>query len=146
MEWEPETEKLFARIVEKMPEGFRPSVKPMIIKAAEKRCIERNESYVNDADVITGIFDIVNPDLMNSELQKHGCIEEKCILRFAVEANIGVVIIGEFDDRGDDLVLRLSSYGTDVPYNGKLIYRYTVKIPMYNDFTSKEYNYICEED
>jgi len=59
MEWEPETEKLFARIVEQMPEGFRPSVKPMIVEAAEKRCVERNESYVNDADVITGIFDII---------------------------------------------------------------------------------------
>ncbi|MFX1338857.1 MAG: radical SAM protein [Promethearchaeota archaeon] len=59
MEWEPETEKLFGRIVEKMPEGFRPSVKPMIIEAAEKRCLERNAAYINDADVVLGIFDII---------------------------------------------------------------------------------------
>ncbi len=59
MEWEEKTEELFRRIVEKMPEGFRPSVKPMIIEAAEKRCIERNGAYINDADVITGIFDII---------------------------------------------------------------------------------------
>ncbi len=59
MEWEKKTEELFARIVEKMPEGFRPSVKPLIIEAAEKRCVERNESYINESDVITGIFDII---------------------------------------------------------------------------------------
>lgn len=59
MEWEKETEKLFEKILEKIPEGFRPSVKPMIIQASEKRCNERNSSYINEADLITGIFDVV---------------------------------------------------------------------------------------
>ncbi len=59
MEWEKETEELFERIAEKIPEGFRPSVQPMIVEAAEKRCLDRNGSYVNEADVITGIFDII---------------------------------------------------------------------------------------
>jgi len=59
MEWEKETEELFGKIVEQMPEGFRPSVTPMIIKAAEQRCLDRNGAYINDADVITGIFDII---------------------------------------------------------------------------------------
>ncbi|MHA2391571.1 MAG: radical SAM protein [Promethearchaeota archaeon] len=59
MEWEKETELLFGRIVKQMPQGFRPSVEPMIVKAAEKRCLERNGAYINDADVIMGIFDII---------------------------------------------------------------------------------------
>lgn len=59
MEWEEETKGLFNRIVEQMPEGFRPSVEPIIVKAAEKRCLERNGAYINDADVVTGIFDII---------------------------------------------------------------------------------------
>ena len=59
MEWEKDTEELFERIIEKVPEGFRPSVKPMMLEAAEKRCIERNGSYTNEADLITGIFDII---------------------------------------------------------------------------------------
>jgi len=59
MEWEKETEELFGKIVEQMPEGFRPSVTPLIIKAAEQRCLDRNGAYINDADVITGIFDII---------------------------------------------------------------------------------------
>jgi len=33
VEWEKATEELFSRIVEQMPQGFRPSVEPMIIKA-----------------------------------------------------------------------------------------------------------------
>lgn len=59
MEWETEASELFERISNKMPEGFRPSVVPMMIEAAEKRCRDRNGSYINDADIITGIFDII---------------------------------------------------------------------------------------
>ncbi len=60
MEWEKETEELFEGIINKMPEGFRPSVKPIIIEAAKSRCIEQNGgAHINDTDVITGIFDII---------------------------------------------------------------------------------------
>ncbi|MFX1388378.1 MAG: radical SAM protein [Promethearchaeota archaeon] len=58
MNWEKKTEELFDKIVEKIPEGIRPSVKPMILKAAEKKCNERNGSYINEADLVTGIFDV----------------------------------------------------------------------------------------
>ena len=46
------------KIADKIPEGFRVSVKPMIVEAAEKRCLDRNGSYINEADLITAIFDI----------------------------------------------------------------------------------------
>ena len=59
MEWENDTQILFGRIVEQMPQGFRPSVEPLVVEAAEKRCLERNGAYINDADVIMGIFDII---------------------------------------------------------------------------------------
>lgn len=59
MEWESNTQNLFNRIAEQMPQGFRPSVEPLILEASEKRCLERNGSYVNDADVVLGIFDII---------------------------------------------------------------------------------------
>ncbi len=59
MEWENEAKELFERIKNQMPEGFRPSVVPLIIEAAEKRCTDRNGSYINDADIITSIFDII---------------------------------------------------------------------------------------
>ena len=42
-----------------MPEGIRPSVEPEMIEAAERGCLDRNGSYVNEADVITGLFDII---------------------------------------------------------------------------------------
>ncbi|TFG25657.1 MAG: radical SAM protein [Promethearchaeota archaeon] len=58
MDWEKKTEELFNKIIEKIPEGIRPSVKPMIIKAAENKCNERNGSNINEADLVTGIFDV----------------------------------------------------------------------------------------
>ena len=60
MEWEKETQILFGRIVEQMPQGFRPSVEPLIVDDDEKRCLESNGAYINDADVIMGIFYIIN--------------------------------------------------------------------------------------
>ncbi|TXT60975.1 MAG: Radical SAM domain-containing protein [Promethearchaeota archaeon] len=59
MEWNQDTEELFEKIQEKIPEGFRAYVVPEIKKAAEIRCLDRNGSYINDSDVITGIFDII---------------------------------------------------------------------------------------
>ncbi|MFX0099044.1 MAG: radical SAM protein [Candidatus Hodarchaeota archaeon] len=59
VEWKSESQNLFERIKGKVPEGFRGSVVPLIKEAAEKRCINRNGSYVNDTDIITGIFDII---------------------------------------------------------------------------------------
>jgi len=58
MDWEKKIEVLFGNIVNKIPEAIRPSVRPMLIKAAEKKCNERNGSYINKTDLITGIFDV----------------------------------------------------------------------------------------
>ncbi len=93
----------------------------------------------------SGVFDIVNSSLLKSELRKFNCIEEKCILRFAGHSRISVIINGDFRDSGDSLRLTLRSYGTDVPYEKRMISRYTVEIPMYRSISSREYSYICEE-
>ena len=52
MEWERATEQLFERIVMKMPEGFRPSVKPMIIEAAERRMNELKNKVFQQSNKI----------------------------------------------------------------------------------------------
>ncbi|UCH89648.1 MAG: radical SAM protein [Thermoplasmata archaeon] len=58
MDWEPEVKELFEKIVAKVPETFRPMVKPMLHDTAEKKCNERNAGMVNEADLITGLFEI----------------------------------------------------------------------------------------
>ncbi|MFX0032607.1 MAG: radical SAM protein [Candidatus Hodarchaeota archaeon] len=82
MEWEVETQILFNRIVEQMPQGFRPSVEPLIVEAAKKRCLERNGGYISDNDVILGIFDII-PEafkpVMVEDLTKLGIDVERYI-------------------------------------------------------------------
>ncbi|MBD3196957.1 MAG: radical SAM protein [Candidatus Lokiarchaeota archaeon] len=59
MDWEQETKELFKEVVDQIPDGFRPAVEPQIIKAAEQRCLDRNESYINTEDIVLGIFDII---------------------------------------------------------------------------------------
>ncbi len=59
MEWNKDTKELFERIVNQIPDGFRPAVQPQIVEAAKKRCLNRNGSYIEDGDLITGIFDII---------------------------------------------------------------------------------------
>ena len=67
MDWEKQTEELFGNIIEKIPEGFRPSIKPIIINAAENKCNERNGAYINEADLVTGIF-IVTPEAFKATM------------------------------------------------------------------------------
>ena len=58
MDWEPEVHELFEKLVALVPETFRAMVKPMLFETAEKKCIERNAGLVNEADLITALFDI----------------------------------------------------------------------------------------
>ncbi|MCK4816544.1 hypothetical protein KA005_12315, partial [bacterium] len=58
MEWEPEVYELFEKIVAQVPEVFRAMVRPMLHETADKKCQERNANYVNEADIITALFDI----------------------------------------------------------------------------------------
>ncbi|MFO7795583.1 MAG: radical SAM protein [Promethearchaeati archaeon] len=59
MEWDENTKKIFQQIVKQIPGGFRSAVEPQIVKAATQRCLDRNESYINESDVVLGIFDII---------------------------------------------------------------------------------------
>lgn len=59
MEWENEAQVVFDKLLNNLPANFRPIVEPQTIEAAEKRCIERQYTVVNLADLVTGIFDIV---------------------------------------------------------------------------------------
>jgi radical SAM protein with 4Fe4S-binding SPASM domain len=58
MEWESKVRELYEAIVAQVPDTFRAMVGPMLHETAEKKCIQRNASYVNEADLITALFDI----------------------------------------------------------------------------------------
>ena len=58
MEWQSEVCVLYETIVAQVPDTFRAMVGPMLHETAEKKCIQRNASYVNEADLITALFDI----------------------------------------------------------------------------------------
>ena len=58
MDWEAEVRELYEKIVVQVPDMFRSMVGPMLNDAAEKKCIERNANYVNEADLITALFEI----------------------------------------------------------------------------------------
>ncbi|HOV26938.1 MAG TPA: radical SAM protein [Pseudobacteroides sp.] len=66
MEWELKIKDLFEKLVAEVPDGFRPAVKPLLFETAEKKCLGRNGSYVNEADLITALID-VTPGPFKSE-------------------------------------------------------------------------------
>jgi hypothetical protein len=84
------------------------------------------------ADIIESarIFSLVNTAMLNEQLSKYGCVEERCILSFALTAGIDVVISGNIDHGTASALLNLTAYGMKAPYFGRAIYRYTVKIPV----------------
>jgi len=58
MNWEKGIDKLYENIVNAIPEGFRTAVKPLLLDAAQKKCINRNSDYINEADIVTALLDI----------------------------------------------------------------------------------------
>lgn len=94
----------------------------------------------------TGIFDIINPDLLKEQLVKHGCMEEECILGFAKTAGINLLFRGFASDMGNSIKITFLAQSTDYPYFGKVVYKYSAIIPLSRlNLTSNEYKLICEE-
>ncbi len=94
----------------------------------------------------TGLFEMVNPGVLEKQIDRYGCEDEQCQVRFARDAGISFLIRGQVKDRGDHFELNLYSYGIQVPHFGKMINRYSVKIPV-KDIRpgEKEYSYMAEE-
>ena len=93
----------------------------------------------------TGVFRPVNPALLREELKKFGCTSERCLLGFARDAGLNLLIRGDFDDSNDFIELSLRAYGIDIPYQNRVVYQYTVRIPMAGKYGQAEYNNITEE-
>lgn len=93
----------------------------------------------------TGIFSTINEGIINRELKKFLCLDEKCILNFAENAGIDLLLTGKIIDSGDSAIITLKAFGPGEPYRKKLIYSYTVKIPAHNSITPGGYSLIFEE-
>lgn len=90
-------------------------------------------------------FETIIPEIINRELTKFNCVEETCILRFAKDAEIDLLISGSVIDRKDYLIIKLQSYGINVPFNSRIISRYEIKIPMDIQINPREFSLISEE-
>lgn len=93
----------------------------------------------------TGIFSTINEGIINRELKKFTCIDEKCILNFAENAGIDLIIKGKISDHGDHAILTLNGFGIKNPFNKKLIYSYKVKVPAHDSITPRDFSLIFEE-
>ena len=58
MDWEPDVNVLYDKIIGQVPEDFRALVKPLLFSTAEKKSLERNSGLVNEADLITALIEI----------------------------------------------------------------------------------------
>ncbi|MCX7680064.1 MAG: hypothetical protein N2316_12735, partial [Spirochaetes bacterium] len=99
-------------------------------------------NFITSAEV----FEPINSLLLREQLANFNCKEESCLYRYAMNAHISVIILGSVEQRSYSIVLTLSAFGTDVPYFGKTIYKYTASIPTHGfSFTLREHSYIFEE-
>lgn len=88
------------------------------------------ESHLLSVIKFTGVFEVVNHALLKEELIKFNCIEEDCLLSFAKNAGLQLLINGHLEDRTEEIVLNLYAYGIDAPYYGKIIYKYRASVPL----------------
>ena len=100
---------------------------------------ERISSLIEE----TGRFSQIN--MPESGLSDFDCSEEKCLLRFASAAEMQALVLGSFDDRGDEMILDISAYGIDFPFNERKFYNYKISLPLSGALGADEYSYIFEE-
>lgn len=90
-------------------------------------------------------FDTIDPGIINRELSKFSCFDERCIIPFARNAGINLIINGNIRDRETYLHLSLKAYAVNSLHNGTLVHSYSVKIPLDAPAGSREFSLICEE-
>ncbi len=90
-------------------------------------------------------FSTIPPEIISRELTKFNCIEEKCVLKFAEDADIDILITGTVTDKNKTIVIKLESYGINIPFNKRIINKYEVKIPLNINITSREFSLLGEE-
>jgi hypothetical protein len=93
----------------------------------------------------SGIFDLVNTPLLKDQLSRFGCDGERCLSGFAKDAGIAVLVTCSIRDRGDVLIFRFRAYGSDVPYDGKVIAEKTYSLPLRRGASQEEQLYCAEE-
>lgn len=90
-------------------------------------------------------IDAIDPGIINRELSKFGCFDERCIASFAGNAGISLIIKGDIQDRGSYINITLRSYGFNAVIGGKLLYEYSVKIPLDVPIGAREFSLLSEE-
>jgi len=90
-------------------------------------------------------FSTIPPEIIKRELTKFNCTEEKCVLTFAENADIDLVITGTVFDLKKSIIIKLEAYGINIPFNKRIINKYEIKIPMNVSINSREFSLISEE-
>lgn len=94
----------------------------------------------------TASFGTVNPGMISREVEKNSCFEETCILRFADNAGLDLVITGRVEDRGDYADITLNAYSMGSPFNSRLVYSRKTRIRLNVSINAREFSLICEEN
>jgi hypothetical protein len=90
-------------------------------------------------------FNTIDPSIISRELIKFNCTEEKCVLNFAENADIDLIVTGSVTDKTKSIIIKLESYGINIPFNKRIINKYEIKIPMDVSIGTREFSLISEE-
>ncbi|MCX8123374.1 MAG: hypothetical protein N3F66_04330 [Spirochaetes bacterium] len=92
------------------------------------------------------IFDILNPDNLLQQLQHLPCKEEQCIVQFAQQAGVQIIIGGTVERGSRGYTITIKAFGFDMPYYGTQICDYKSKVEVnILDRADREASYIAEE-
>ncbi len=96
MEWQPKVKQLYEKVVAGTPETVRPIVGPVVLQAAEKKCMERNGKAIAEVDLVIAMFEVTPPafqDMMKEDLKSLGVdlnvylAKIKCTYNFNTDLN-----------------------------------------------------------
>lgn len=90
-------------------------------------------------------FSSIQPEIINRELNRFNCTEEKCVLDFAENADIDIIVSGTVTDKKKYILIMLQSYGINIPFSKRIINKYEVKLPMDVNISAREFSLMSEE-
>lgn len=93
-----------------------------------------------------GTGETVNSALLDDQVKKFGCTDDRCLLSMMRDAKINILITGSIKEKNDRLEINIVAKSYDNPFHGKAIITWRNSIAANAKISIREIGYIAQEE
>gem|GEM_PF-2838265 len=90
--------------------------------------------------------DLVNSNLLDDQIRRFGCTDERCLLSFMRDAKIDILISGSIQEKDNSIVFNIIARSYNNPFHGKPICTRTSVVQVSSKAAVRELGYIAQEE